>query len=249
MRILIVNDDEAVGDVVASVFRKRKYTVDVVHNGVEALAALETHAYGFMLLDLKMPVMDGVEVLRHRRKFPYTTVVVLTGHSSEEKAIAAIEGAVAGYYKKPLTADEIFAMIDKHISRYQVGEFMVDMTTEAAYYGGDLIPLPTGLFDIFLVFMCWPNEVMDHMDIARRMVGPLGMGEKYADLVNLIRQAEVTQEKGLVVSYLKPQIHRLRSELDKSAGIEVLLSLKRKGFWWNPRVARPVISRKPIQKI
>lgn len=239
MRILIVDDDEAVGDVVANVFRKRNYTVDVAHNGVEALAALEARAYGFMLLDLKMPVMDGVEVLSHRHKFPNTTVVVLTGHSSEDKAIASIDGSVAGYYKKPLTADEIFAMIDKHIARYQVGDFMVDMTTETAYYGEVLVPLPTGLFDIFLVFMRWPNEVLDHMDIARRMVGPLGMGEKYADLVNLIRQAEVTQEKGLVVSYLKPQIHRLRSELDKSAGMEVLLSQKRKGFWWNPRAAWP----------
>jgi two-component system, OmpR family, response regulator len=240
VRILVVDDDKAVAEVVAGVFKKRRYKVDVVHNGEEALRALEAHDYGFMVLDLKMPVMDGVAVLRQRDKFPYTTVVVLTGHSSEENAIAAIEGSVAGYYRKPLTADEIFAMIDKHIARYNVGDFMVDMTTEAAYYKGDLIPLATGLFDIFLVFMRWPYEVLDHIDIARRMVGPLGLEEKHRELVDLIKHADATQDKAEVVTHLKPQIHRLRNELDKVAGMEVLFVRKRTGFWWNPKALRPI---------
>jgi DNA-binding response OmpR family regulator len=236
--ILVVDDEPTVGELIAGAFEKKGHTVTVVHNGLQALGELGATFYDLMVLDLKMPVLDGVGVLKKRDMFPETKVVVLTGHSSEEAAVNAVNSNVSGYYRKPLTAAEIFALMETHLTRCVLGSFVIDLNTEAAYYNGALLPLSTGLFDIFSIFVRWPDRTLSYMDIAERLVRTEAGREKYPELYQLVSQGDEAREP--ITEYLKSQVSRLKFELKNAVGDDVLYSRRRSGFWWNPRLIKKI---------
>ena len=82
--------------------------MEVAWNGVEALLALEQHRFDLVLLDLRMPGMDGMSVLRTiKQKWPETQVVVITGYPNIETAKEAVRQGAYGYLAKPVGPDEV----------------------------------------------------------------------------------------------------------------------------------------------
>src|SRR5512133_2268460 len=84
------------------------YNVDTVENGPEALNLVQRHDYDFVFTDLKMPIMDGVEVVKavkHLR--PDLDVVVITGYGSIETAVETLQQGACEYVQKPFTAEEL----------------------------------------------------------------------------------------------------------------------------------------------
>jgi DNA-binding response OmpR family regulator len=102
-KVLLVDDEKDFVHVLSERLKSRSFESAIAYNGEEALSILETDEPDVMVLDLKMPGIDGIEVLRKVRKsHPDTQVIILTGHGSErEEALARELGAFA-YLHKPV---------------------------------------------------------------------------------------------------------------------------------------------------
>jgi excisionase family DNA binding protein len=108
--VLVVDDDHAVRELLSRALTTAGYLVDVAVDGASALVRLGEKAYDLMITDLKMPGQDGLSVIREaRRTLPALPVIVITGYSTEESAIEAINLGVAGYLTKPFRVPRILA--------------------------------------------------------------------------------------------------------------------------------------------
>ena len=107
-RILAVDDEAVVLDSFRRILVLEGFSVDTVEHGPEALGLVQRRDYDFVFTDLKMPDMDGVEVVKavkHLR--PDVDVVVITGYGSIETAVQTLQQGACEYVQKPFTADEL----------------------------------------------------------------------------------------------------------------------------------------------
>jgi two-component system KDP operon response regulator KdpE len=119
-RILIVDDDANVLLALSRSLKLRGYTtVDEAHSGAEALEKITRLPYDVMMLDIRMPEMDGMEVLQKAQQIrPNLPVIILTGHAAMESALAALKsGMVVDYLMKPASLDQVEAAIRKALRR------------------------------------------------------------------------------------------------------------------------------------
>jgi DNA-binding response OmpR family regulator len=118
-KILVVDDEETMRRSVADILSLEGYQVQSVDRGKAALAALQAESYDLMLLDLKMPGMDGVEVMRNAARIaPDTKIILLTAHGSLQSAIEALRHEAHDYLLKPVTPQELLASVASGIARH-----------------------------------------------------------------------------------------------------------------------------------
>lgn len=113
---LLVDDEIEFLDTLLKRLNKRELQVHGVRSGEEALAYLEKNAVDVVVLDVKMPGMDGVQVLREiKKRTPLVEVIMLTGHASVEVAIEGMELGAFDYLMKPINIDDLLYKIqDAH---------------------------------------------------------------------------------------------------------------------------------------
>ena len=116
VKILHADDEEAFRNQVSELLRTKGYTVDVAIDGVETINILQSNSYDIVLLDLNMPKVDGLEVLRFvKEKYPLTEVIMLTGVGDIKTAVQCmIEGAY-NYIAKPFISEELLQVISRAI--------------------------------------------------------------------------------------------------------------------------------------
>ncbi len=113
VRILLVDDEEEFLRTLAKRLDRRGLDVQAVSNGLSALESLETRPVDVVVLDVKMPDMDGLEVLEViRRKHPGTAVIMLTGHADVEAAVQGLSHGAFDYLMKPISIDELVYKIE-----------------------------------------------------------------------------------------------------------------------------------------
>jgi len=119
-RILAVDDEAVVLDSFRRILVLEGFSVDTVEHGPEALGLVQRNDYDFVFTDLKMPDMDGVEVVKavkHLR--PDVDVVVITGYGSIETAVQTLQQGACEYVQKPFTADELGQFAEKLLIKRQ----------------------------------------------------------------------------------------------------------------------------------
>ncbi len=119
-RILVVDDETATRNAVTRALNLMGYRAEGVASGDQALGQLSARPYDLMLLDLRMPEMDGVEVMaRARECWPGLLVIVLTAYATVDSAIAAVRAGAADYLLKPCGIRAIEASIARALRRRQ----------------------------------------------------------------------------------------------------------------------------------
>lgn len=119
-RILCVDDEEVILGSFRKILVLDGYSVDTVETGQEALGLIQTHHYDFVFTDLKMPMMDGVEVtkaVKHMR--PDIDVIIITGYASVETAVETMKYGAMDYVQKPFTEDELLDFVKKTLIKRQ----------------------------------------------------------------------------------------------------------------------------------
>ena len=107
-RVLVVDDEPGIRDLLAKTLGLADYEVETAADGPAALERLHTAAYDLLIVDLKMPGMDGLTVVREaRRHTADLPVIIITGFSSESTAIEALNLGVSGYLTKPFRVPEV----------------------------------------------------------------------------------------------------------------------------------------------
>lgn len=113
-KILVVDDDAKILDVIADVLREGGYAVDTASDGTKGIRAIDTQSYDLVVTDLKMPEVDGMMVLKHVvDRSPDTMCIILTGYGTIESAVEAIKAGAFHYITKPVKSAEILMVVEK----------------------------------------------------------------------------------------------------------------------------------------
>jgi two-component system response regulator QseB len=112
MRLLLVEDDPMLGNAVQRVLQQESFAVDWVQDGAEAELALSSFLYDLVLLDLKLPHKNGLEILADlRKRKDATPVIILTARDAVSDRIAGLDSGADDYLVKPFDPDELAARI------------------------------------------------------------------------------------------------------------------------------------------
>jgi excisionase family DNA binding protein len=113
-RVLVVDDEASIRDLLAKTLALAEYDVDVAPDGRSALERMRINPYDLLIADLKMPGMDGLTVIREAKRYRADLpVIIITGFSSESSAIEAVNLGVAGYLTKPFRVPQVLAAAAK----------------------------------------------------------------------------------------------------------------------------------------
>ncbi len=123
LQILVIDDERDIRDGCERILSRKGYQVTKAANGEEGLVLLEKNHYTIVLLDLKMPGMDGLEVLPLiRRMHPETLVIIITGFATIETAIEAMKSGAYDFIPKPFKPDQLRIVIDRAVERKRLAD-------------------------------------------------------------------------------------------------------------------------------
>src|ERR1700681_1959316 len=113
-RVLVVDDEASIRDLLAKTLALAEYDVDVAPDGRSALDRMRLYPYDLLIADLKMPGMDALTVIREAKRYKADLpVIIITGFSTESSAIEAVNLGVAGYLTKPFRVPQVLAAAAK----------------------------------------------------------------------------------------------------------------------------------------
>jgi DNA-binding NtrC family response regulator len=118
MRMMLVDDEERFLSTTKKLLMRKGYDVITASNGSEALEALAIQTIHVVILDVKMPGMDGITTLKEiKRRFPLVEVIMLTGHATVESAIDGLKSGATDYLMKPADVDELVGKAEEAFSK------------------------------------------------------------------------------------------------------------------------------------
>ena len=178
MRILVVEDDPLLGDGIKAGLTQAGFAVDWVRDGIAAELALRTASHAAVVLDLGLPRMDGLEVLRRMRAAGNRTpVLVLTARDAVEDRIKGLDGGADDYVLKPFDLHELAARLRALIRRsageaatlLRVGEIELDPAARRARFMGKSVDLPAREFALLQALMLASGRVLTREQLAERL--------------------------------------------------------------------------------
>ncbi|HMA86945.1 MAG TPA: response regulator [Desulfosalsimonadaceae bacterium] len=144
-KVLLVDDEVVFTKNMSKLLTDREYRVTAVNSGDAAISALEQEDFDVVVLDLKMPGMDGITTLREIKKLGlFTETLILTGHGSIDTALEAVKIGAYDYLTKPCEVDELIEKID--------GAQIKKDSTEQQDLEGKIkrvVESPSAAFDLF----------------------------------------------------------------------------------------------------
>jgi two-component system response regulator QseB len=180
MRLLLVEDDTMIGEAVRTGLRKQGLAVDWVQDGAAARSALSTESFDLVLLDLGLPKMDGLQVLKWLRgtgsKVP---VLILTARDSIQDRIRGLDAGADDYIVKPFDFDELAARV-RAVLRRQSGRaenivehlgVTLDAASHAVTRDGEAVNLSHREFALLEALLERPGQVLSRAQLEERLYG------------------------------------------------------------------------------
>ena len=179
MRILIVEDDAVLANGLVRTFKQASYAVDHVSNGAQADLMLQESVYDLVILDLGLPKMDGMEVLKKlRQKGSKVAVLILTARDAIESRVKGLDLGADDYLTKPFNLDELEARVRALIRRGQLGSNLplhcakLSLSVVDKTAMNDEIPMPLSAreFGLLEVLMTRANKVVNKEQLLEALV-------------------------------------------------------------------------------
>ena len=180
MRVLLVEDDHSIGAAVEQALRGGGYTVDWVTDGGAALAAAMMERYALVLLDLTLPGLDGLDVLRRLRdRRSQVPVLVMTARAAIEARIDGLDAGADDYLVKPFHVGELLARV-RALGRRQGpevppvlrhGALSLDPATREVVFRGEQRRLSPREFAVLHEFLRRPGMILSRGELEQRIYG------------------------------------------------------------------------------
>jgi len=180
LRILLVEDNETLADGLSSILRGSGYAVDVVGDGASADAVTATETFDLVILDLNLPEMGGLQVLRSMRaRQDKAAVLILTARGTTEERVKGLDLGADDYMTKPFDVSELEARVrvllrrraGLHSSSVQYGNVSLDLTSRTFSADGVLIDLPARELGILEVLFMRAGKVVPKDAIIQSLAG------------------------------------------------------------------------------
>lgn len=178
MRILVVEDDELVGDALQAGLTQAGYSVDWAEDGAQAQHALSVESYSALILDLGLPKASGLEILSlvRQRNLPMA-VLILTARDTVQDKIIGLDKGADDYLVKPFDLGELAARLRALLRRLnghtqpilQVGEVVLDPAAHTVHYQQQLIDLSAKEFAILQLFMLQAGRVLSRQQLESQL--------------------------------------------------------------------------------
>ena len=174
MKILVVEDEQQLCSDIAEDLELERYTVECCYDGLEAWERIFVEFYDLVILDLNLPGMDGLDILRAiRREKPELRVLVLTARSSLEDRVAGLDLGADDYLTKPFDLEELEARVRGLLRRtytvrstvVTVGPLVLDTQKREISTGGKLIYLTRKEFEILEHLMLHTDRVVSQEEL------------------------------------------------------------------------------------
>ncbi|MBZ9559796.1 MULTISPECIES: response regulator transcription factor [Modicisalibacter] len=219
MRLLLVEDDPLLGDGIKTALQREGYVVEWLDNGTDAMAALRFDDFSVVVLDLGLPDVDGMQVLRHLRRKSALPVLILTARDDVEDRIAGLDGGADDYVLKPFDLQELLARLRVVMRRaegrasqvLEVGPLRIDEARHQVTWRGEAISLARREYALLLELARHPDKVMTRPRLESLLYG---------------------WDEEVASNAVEVHIHHLRKKLDKS----LIATVRGIGYRLDPRI-------------
>ena len=181
MKLLLVEDEKQLSEALQQILIKNKYSVDAVYNGDEGLDYALTGVYDVIILDIMLPKLNGIEILKMIRKRKISTpVILLTAKGSVEDRILGLDSGADDYLPKPFSPDELLARLRALTRRngdfineniLEFSDIKLNLSTYDMEVNDNSITLTQKEFEILKYFMQRPKLVVSKDDLITKLWG------------------------------------------------------------------------------
>ena len=178
MRLLVVEDDNALANLLVRALREESYAVDLASDGQEAEWIAFENPYDVIILDLMLPIKDGITVLQNIRSGGISTpVLILTAKDSKEDIVKGLDSGADDYITKPFSLDELLARVRTLLRRrgtesktlLEVGPFTIDPARKEVKRGDELIELTAKEYGLMEYFCRNPGVVLTRTQLSEHV--------------------------------------------------------------------------------
>lgn len=169
-KILIIEDEKNISEIVAKYLEKEGYTTIIANDGIEGLALFRDSNPDLVISDVMMPTIDGFEVLREIRLISDVPVIMLTAKQEEVDRLKGFENGADDYVTKPFSPKELVRRVMVMLKRtYKVieykqvlieGELKLDLNKQKLYKNEDEIDITSKEFQIIYAFFKNPRQIL-----------------------------------------------------------------------------------------
>jgi len=205
--LLLVEDEPPMRKLLQAVFGDQGYRIVLATSGAEALAQASAHNPDFVLLDLGLPDVDGVEIARRLREWMVAPILVVSARQQENDKVTALDAGANDYITKPFATGELLARVRVWLrqsarvgpghdeSTIEVGELRIDLARRLVMVAGAEVHLTPIEYKLFAALMRNAGRVMTHRQLLELTWGPAYANE---------------------TQYIRVYVGQLRQKLEKS---------------------------------
>ncbi len=220
MRLLIVEDERDLNYALTKALRKEGYATDSAYDGEEALDLLKINDYDLVLLDLNLPKIDGLDVLRRLREDDMKTrVIILSARSEVDDRVVGLNLGANDYVIKPFDFKELEARIRTSLrmnytsipTKLVHGDITLDTNTKEVSVKGEVIDLTSKEFGLLEYLMVHKDRLISNYELFTHVWDGYVDDYTYTDT-------------------LKYHIHTLKKKLAKNTGVEYIINKRNQGY-------------------
>ncbi|SJL84569.1 response regulator [Vibrio palustris] len=180
MRLLLVEDDSLLGQSMVEALNRSGYTTDWVEKGQDVEIALKTEQFVSIVLDLTLPDMDGLEVLKRVRRAGHTLpILILTARDDIEDRVKGLDGGADDYLVKPFALEELLARLRVIIRRQSgycdtnltIGDLVLSLSEQSATYQEERLKLTNNEFKLLATLMTSAGRVLSKEQLSQSLHG------------------------------------------------------------------------------
>lgn len=181
-KVLIIEDDFMIAESTITLLELQQYEVTWVNNGIDGLRVLQEQPFDIVLLDLGLPMMDGMTVLKQIRQYsPSLAVLIISARDQLQNRIDGLNQGADDYLIKPYEFDELLARIqallrrtlaiqDQNIHRsLKSGDLELDVEQHLAKFKGEYIELSNREWAILVPLVSYPNKIFSKTDLENKL--------------------------------------------------------------------------------